>query len=78
MLVHLPLPLADEILPVLGVRLGVARAGIRKPGRDDLTIIELAPQTRRDRCQNQRIWRSWPIRLDLLKHKNQLSRNLKR
>jgi glutamate N-acetyltransferase / amino-acid N-acetyltransferase len=43
--VHLPLPLATDLLPVPGVRLGVARAGIRKPGRDDLTVIELAPQT---------------------------------
>ena len=31
---------------VRGVRLGVARAGIRKPGRRDLVILELAPGSR--------------------------------
>lgn len=31
---------------VRGVRLGVARAGIRKPGRRDLVIMELAPGSR--------------------------------
>ncbi len=29
----------SELLPVRGVRLGTAAAGIRRPGRDDLTII---------------------------------------
>jgi glutamate N-acetyltransferase/amino-acid N-acetyltransferase len=32
--------------PVAGVRLGTARAGIRKPGRRDLVVLELAPGTR--------------------------------
>ena len=31
---------------VRGVRLGVARAGVRKPGRRDLVILELAPGSR--------------------------------
>ncbi|MCX7669965.1 MAG: bifunctional glutamate N-acetyltransferase/amino-acid acetyltransferase ArgJ, partial [Anaerolineae bacterium] len=32
--------------PVAGVRLGTAEAGIRKPGRRDLTLIELTPGSR--------------------------------
>ena len=38
---------APEFLPsVAGVRLGVAEAAIKKPGRRDLLVIELAPGTR--------------------------------
>ncbi|MDB5971929.1 MAG: argJ [Hydrocarboniphaga sp.] len=38
---------APEFLyPVAGVRLGVAEAAIKKPGRKDLLLIELAPGTR--------------------------------
>jgi glutamate N-acetyltransferase/amino-acid N-acetyltransferase len=33
-------------LPVAGVRLGIASAGIKKPGRRDITLIELAPGSR--------------------------------
>ena len=44
--VNLPLPVADQLLPVAGVRLGTAEAGIRKAGRRDLTLIELAPGSR--------------------------------
>ncbi|MDQ8023106.1 MAG: bifunctional glutamate N-acetyltransferase/amino-acid acetyltransferase ArgJ [Moraxellaceae bacterium] len=40
--VNLPLPVADQLLPVAGVRLGVTEAGIRKANRRDLTLIELA------------------------------------
>lgn len=42
MSVNLPLPVAEQLLPVAGVRLGTAEAGIRKQGRRDLTVIELA------------------------------------
>lgn len=34
-------PASSELKPVPGVHLGVAEAGIRKPGRRDLTLIEL-------------------------------------
>ncbi|MFT3734157.1 MAG: bifunctional glutamate N-acetyltransferase/amino-acid acetyltransferase ArgJ [Rhodocyclaceae bacterium] len=44
--VNLPLPVAAELLPVKGVRLGTAEAGIRKANRRDLTLIELAPGSR--------------------------------
>jgi len=40
--VNLAAPDPASLLPVAGVRLGVASAGIKKPGRRDLTLIELA------------------------------------
>ncbi len=39
-------PSPEQLYPVAGVRLGVASANIRKPGRTDLTLIELAPGSR--------------------------------
>jgi glutamate N-acetyltransferase / amino-acid N-acetyltransferase len=44
--VNLLPPLADQLLPVPGVRLGVAEAGIRKANRRDLTLIALAEGSR--------------------------------
>jgi glutamate N-acetyltransferase / amino-acid N-acetyltransferase len=41
--VNLPIPKPEELLPVAGVRLGVASAGIRKNGRNDILVVELAP-----------------------------------
>ena len=37
--VNLPLPIASELHPVAGVRLGVTEAGIRKANRKDLTVL---------------------------------------
>jgi len=39
-------PAPDQLLPIAGVRLGTAEAGIRKAKRRDLTLIELAPGSR--------------------------------
>jgi glutamate N-acetyltransferase/amino-acid N-acetyltransferase len=36
---------AEGLLPVGGVRLGVAQAGVKHAGRDDLLVIEAAPGT---------------------------------
>ncbi|MDD3353117.1 bifunctional glutamate N-acetyltransferase/amino-acid acetyltransferase ArgJ [Zoogloea sp.] len=44
--VLLSAPLAADLLPVPGVRLGVSEAGIRKLHRKDLTLIELAEGAR--------------------------------
>ncbi|MDR2014292.1 MAG: bifunctional glutamate N-acetyltransferase/amino-acid acetyltransferase ArgJ [Azoarcus sp.] len=46
MAVNLQTPNPTALLPVPGVRLGVTQAGIRKAGRHDLTVIELAPGSR--------------------------------
>ncbi len=37
--VNLSQPLAEQLFAVPGVRIGVAEAGIRKPGRKDLTVV---------------------------------------
>ena len=39
------MPDAQALFPVAGVRLGVASAGIRKNGRKDILLVELAPQS---------------------------------
>ncbi|MDZ7891321.1 MAG: bifunctional glutamate N-acetyltransferase/amino-acid acetyltransferase ArgJ [Rhodoferax sp.] len=41
--VNLPLPVAADLLPVPGVRIGVVEAGVRKPGRKDVTVMLLDP-----------------------------------
>ena len=43
MAVNLAAPDPARLHPVAGVRLGTAMAGVRKAGRRDLTVIELAP-----------------------------------
>lgn len=44
--VNLVAPDPASLHPVAGVRLGIASAGIKKPGRRDITLIELAPGSR--------------------------------
>ena len=39
------LPIMNSILPIVGIRLGTARAGIRYPDRRDLVVIEAAAGT---------------------------------
>jgi glutamate N-acetyltransferase/amino-acid N-acetyltransferase len=46
MAVNLNPPDPAKLLPVAGVELGYAEAGIRKPGRRDLMLIRLAPASR--------------------------------
>ena len=41
--VNLVAPRAQDLLPVPGLRIGVAEAGVRKPGRKDLTVMLLEP-----------------------------------
>ena len=43
MAVNLPLPIPSQLRAIKGIQLGIAQAGVRKPGRDDLTIIRLEP-----------------------------------
>lgn len=42
MAVNLPLPVASELLPVAGIELGFAEAGVRKANRKDLLVMKLA------------------------------------
>ena len=46
MAVNLEPPRAEDLLTISGVRLGIARAGIRKPGRKDLLVVALDEGTR--------------------------------
>ena len=41
MAVHLPPPDPSQLHPVDGIRLGVTAAGIKKPGRLDLLVMQL-------------------------------------
>jgi len=43
--VNLSAPDPVSLLPVAGIRIGIASAGIKKPGKRDLTLLELAPGT---------------------------------
>ncbi len=43
MAVNLQAPRAQDLLPVPGLRIGVAEAGVRKQGRKDLTVMLLEP-----------------------------------
>src|SRR5438132_1780538 len=45
MAVNLSPPRPEDLLPVKGVKLGVAEAGIRKSGRKDLLLMGLAEGT---------------------------------
>src|SRR5712691_12079544 len=45
MAVNLSPPRPEDLLPVRGVKLGVAEAGIRKAGRKDLLLVTLAEGT---------------------------------
>lgn len=41
--VNFPFPIASQLLPVKGIQLGFAQAGIRKVDRKDLLVMKLAP-----------------------------------
>jgi glutamate N-acetyltransferase/amino-acid N-acetyltransferase len=61
MAVHLKAP--ENLLPVTGVRLGVAEAAIKKPGRNDLLLIELAPGSRVAGVFTQNAFAAAPVQL---------------
>jgi glutamate N-acetyltransferase/amino-acid N-acetyltransferase len=42
MSVNSPLPVASDLKPVQGLRLGFSEAGIKRPGRKDVLVLELA------------------------------------
>ena len=44
--VNLAAPIAEQLLPIAGVTLGIASAGIKKTGRKDVTLMLLAPNSR--------------------------------
>jgi len=50
MAVKLDPPRAEDLLTISGVRLGFARAGIRKPNRKDLLLVVLDEGSRVAAC----------------------------
>jgi glutamate N-acetyltransferase/amino-acid N-acetyltransferase len=44
MAVNSPLPISANLKPVAGVRLGHAEAGVKKPNRKDVLVIQVAPE----------------------------------
>ena len=61
MAVNLKAP--EVLLPVAGVRLGVAEAAIKQPGRKDLLVVELAPGTRVAGVFTQNAFAAAPVQL---------------
>jgi glutamate N-acetyltransferase/amino-acid N-acetyltransferase len=53
--------ISSEILPVAGVRLATASAGVRKAGRTDLCLIELAPGARTAGVFTQNVFCAAPV-----------------
>ncbi|MES0873852.1 bifunctional glutamate N-acetyltransferase/amino-acid acetyltransferase ArgJ [Sinimarinibacterium thermocellulolyticum] len=53
----------SALWPVAGVRLGTAEAAIKKPGRKDLLVIELAPGSRVAGVFTQNAFAAAPVRL---------------
>jgi glutamate N-acetyltransferase/amino-acid N-acetyltransferase len=53
----------ENLLPVAGVRLGVAEAAIKKPGRNDVVVIELAPGSRVAGVFTQNAFAAAPVQL---------------
>ena len=45
MAVNLPAPNPASLHPIAGLELGVAMAGVKKPGRKDLLVMRVAPGT---------------------------------
>ncbi|MBT5067290.1 MAG: bifunctional ornithine acetyltransferase/N-acetylglutamate synthase, partial [Halieaceae bacterium] len=48
-------------LPIVGVRLGVAQAGIKYAGRDDLALIEIAQGSTTAAVFTQNAFRAAPV-----------------
>ena len=54
----------DRLIPVAGVRLAAAAAGVRKPDRDDVVLLELAPGSRVAAVFTQNAFCAAPVTVD--------------
>lgn len=63
MAVNFHIPPSESILPVAGVEIGTAEAGIRKQGRKDLTLFQLAPGTSVAGVFTQNRFRAAPVQV---------------
>src|SRR4051812_7122473 len=63
MAVNLAKPRAESLLPVPGVRLGIAKAGIRKPDRKDLLVVSLDEGARVAGVFTRNLFAAAPVRV---------------
>ena len=70
--VNLKAPIKEEILPIAGIKLGVASAGIKKVGRIDLVLIELIEGAVTSAIYTQNAFCAAPVTL-AKQHQNEVS-----
>tara|TARA_R110002049_G_scaffold275438_6_gene453523 strand:+ start:103 stop:1329 length:1227 start_codon:yes stop_codon:yes gene_type:complete len=70
--VNLVAPEKENILPIAGIKLGVASAGIKKVGRVDLVLIELSTETASSAMYTQNAFCAAPVTL-AKQHQNEAS-----
>lgn len=76
MAVNLTEPTPDSLLPVAGIRLATTSAGIKKPGREDLTLIEMAEGSRCAAVYTRNVFCAAPVILAKQHQKQSASRFL--
>jgi glutamate N-acetyltransferase/amino-acid N-acetyltransferase len=76
MAVNLSAPTAEELLPVKGIRLATASAGIKKPGRQDVVLIELAEGTKTAAVYTKNAFCAAPVIVAKQHQSNEASRYL--
>lgn len=54
---------SDALLPIAGVKIGIAKAGVRYPNRDDLTVFELVDSTNTAVVTTQNQFCAAPVQL---------------
>lgn len=76
MAVNLAAPSADELLPVTGIRLATVSAGIKKVGRKDVVLVEMAEGTHTAAVYTQNAFCAAPVVLAKSHQQQQATRYL--
>ncbi|WP_273149001.1 bifunctional glutamate N-acetyltransferase/amino-acid acetyltransferase ArgJ [Methylophaga thiooxydans] len=76
MAVNLAAPSADELLPVRGIRLATVSAGIKKVGRKDVVLVEMAEGTHTAAVYTQNAFCAAPVVLAKSHQQQQATRYL--
>lgn len=76
MAVNLVAPSADELLPVTGIRLATVSAGIKKVGRKDVVLVEMAEGTHTAAVYTQNAFCAAPVVLAKAHQQQQATRYL--
>ena len=72
MVVNLVAPNKSELIPITGVKLGIASAGIKKVGRKDIVLIELVEGSTISAIYTQNAFCAAPVTL-AKQHQKQIS-----